>query len=89
MFKDATLTNLKVTTSDHSPLLLEPIKTNPILQEKSFRFENAWLCEPMCQQIIQEVLSEYKDRSFYDKISVCTEIYQSGDTRLHAVLKRE
>ncbi|KAK1371101.1 Endo/exonuclease/phosphatase domain-containing protein [Heracleum sosnowskyi] len=48
MFKDATLTNLEVSTSNHCPLLLEFYKAQQVILNRSFRFENAWLREPMC-----------------------------------------
>lgn len=40
------LLNLEISTSDHSPVLLEPIRINQTAGVKAFRFENAWLPEP-------------------------------------------
>lgn len=54
MFKDARLTNIEVTTSDHCHLLLEPCICNAIHTVRPFRIENAWLREPMCKQIVEE-----------------------------------
>lgn len=48
IFKEAKLTNLEVSTSDHFPILLEPLLCNFVITDKPFRFENAWLREPMC-----------------------------------------
>lgn len=56
MFKDVTLTNLEVSTSDHYPLLLEFYKVHQVVKSRAFRFENAWLCKPMCQQLMADVL---------------------------------
>lgn len=73
-FKDATLTNLEVSTSDHCPLLLEFYKTQQIIQNKSFRFENAWLREPMCKQLVEDVWVRNQHRTFYDKLAECASV---------------
>lgn len=74
MFKDATITNLEVSTSDHCPLLLEFYKVQQSIQTKSFRFENAWLREPMCKQLITDVWFRNQGRSFYEKIAECADV---------------
>lgn len=74
IFKDAKLLNLEVTTSDHCPILLEMHKVNIVAQVKRFRFENAWLREPMCQKIVEEVWNNSSNQSFYAKIEECSEI---------------
>lgn len=68
-FKDATLTNLEVSTSDHCPLLLEFYKSQQTIQPKRFRFENAWLREPMCKLLVEDVWVRNQGRTFYDKIA--------------------
>ncbi|KAL8118945.1 hypothetical protein AgCh_016437 [Apium graveolens] len=57
MFPEAKLYNLEVSTSDHCPILLDLHSTIFGFQTKSFRFENAWLREPMCQRIVEDVWS--------------------------------
>lgn len=74
IFKDAKLLNLEVTTSDHCPILLETHKVNIVAQEKRFRFENAWLREPMCQKVVEDVWNNSSNQSFYAKIEECSEI---------------
>ncbi|KAK1390943.1 hypothetical protein POM88_019121 [Heracleum sosnowskyi] len=74
LFKDAKLTNLEVSTSDHSPLWLEPHIAIQCTFKKTFRFENAWLREPMCYHLVEDVWNNYADRSFYDKINQCSEV---------------
>ncbi|XP_074342861.1 uncharacterized protein LOC141680570 [Apium graveolens] len=44
---------------------------------KRFRFENAWLREPMCQKIVEEVWSSGMSRSFYEKLEECSKILSS------------
>lgn len=46
-FKDAKLSTLEVSTSDHCPIFLEPLIEKTIIRPHRFRFENAWLRDPM------------------------------------------
>lgn len=48
-FQEAKLTNMGITTSDHCPILLEPVSQSRTMYVKRFKFENAWLREPMCR----------------------------------------
>lgn len=74
MFKDATLINLEVSTSDHSPILLERFKDKEVFRERDFRFENAWLREPMCQELVKDVWNNNEGRTFFEKLHECLEI---------------
>lgn len=77
VFTEAKLTNIEVSTSDHSPIFLEPkIVTKP-LQVKRFKFENAWLREPMCLQIVKETWSMHQHKSIQEKIALCSETLSS------------
>ncbi|KAK1405484.1 hypothetical protein POM88_005089 [Heracleum sosnowskyi] len=53
-FGEAKLTNMKITTSDHSPILLESFTSSNVVRTKQIRFENAWLRDPMCGKIVEE-----------------------------------
>ncbi|XP_074377571.1 uncharacterized protein LOC141719089 [Apium graveolens] len=57
IFKDACLFNLEVR----------------INTAKRFRFENAWLREPMCKQIMDAAWNGNGESSFYDKLFHCAE----------------
>ncbi|XP_073017767.1 uncharacterized protein [Primulina eburnea] len=46
LFLDAQFSNLVVTISDHSPLLLKTIQPEVFIQKCKFRFDNKWLREP-------------------------------------------
>lgn len=62
-FGEMKLTNLEISTSDHTPIFFEPVvllRTNHV---KRFRFENAWLREPMCLEIVRETWSKYGEKS--------------------------
>ncbi|XP_074374624.1 uncharacterized protein LOC141715036 [Apium graveolens] len=73
LFKDAKLTNLEVSTFDHCPILLEPQVCNIFFRDRPFRFENAWLREPMCYQLVEDAWSNNVG-SFYNKLSFVSEI---------------
>lgn len=65
MFKDITLTNQEASTSDHYPLFLELYRVCHEVRTRQFRFENAWLHEPMCQQSVIDVWQKNEEHSFY------------------------
>lgn len=54
LFKDAKLVNLEVSTSDHSPILLEPVVAALSPRIRKLKFENAWLREPVCKFIVED-----------------------------------
>lgn len=58
------------------------------MQDKSFRFENAWLREPTCHQIIKDAWSKNKDGSFYDKINECTAVLSAWGQEITGSFKR-
>lgn len=68
IFTVVKLTNLEIITSDHSPIFLEPAIVSQVIGMKTFRFENAWLREPMCLQIVEEVWHRHSGRSLQDKL---------------------
>lgn len=53
-FPDGFVQNLEYTTSNHSPLLLCPWKRDFIKRASRFRFENVWLSEVECGEIIRK-----------------------------------
>lgn len=73
-FVDAKLTNLMISTSDHSPILLEPFQLTRNRGLKKFRFENAWLRDPTCQKIVQQTWQEHQDKTLEEKITLCSNI---------------
>ncbi|XP_074348419.1 uncharacterized protein LOC141687147 [Apium graveolens] len=54
MFPTGKLYNLEGSFSDHSPILLIPEASKKFTVQRKFRFENAWLTEPMCAQLVLE-----------------------------------
>ncbi|XP_062099843.1 uncharacterized protein LOC133805695 [Humulus lupulus] len=74
MFPMAKLFNLELSTSDHSPLLLEPRFTQSSPLEKKFHFENAWLREPVFQQIVSDVWDSCTNRDIQGKLAYCGQV---------------
>lgn len=54
-FADARLINMEISTSDHSPILLMTRTISHTYGAKDFRFENAWLKDPMCRKIVEDI----------------------------------
>lgn len=89
-FQNAKLTNLEVTTSDHCLILLEPVIETAVVQKRRFRFENAWLREPMCKKIVEETWEKVQNgATFHDKISSCTEVLSSWGQEVTGNFRRK
>lgn len=73
IFSIARLLNLKVTSSDHCPIFLDPDQKIITFHHRSFRFENAWLFEPMCKLIVMDIWENSGDIEFDHKIALCAE----------------
>lgn len=59
--------------SDHSAILLVPLVYNKSVRKHRFKFENAWLTEPMCTQIIKDGWQGNQEATIQDKIKSCSE----------------
>lgn len=73
-FVDVKLINLKISTSDHAPILLEPYTQSCPVKVSHFRFENAWLRYPMCGNIVEEAWQLNQDKPLTEKIKFTSEI---------------
>ncbi|XP_030478041.1 uncharacterized protein LOC115695088 [Cannabis sativa] len=71
MFNSAKLYNLEISTSDYSPILLELFTTAVQQQVTRFHFENAWLREPFCYQLIEDCWDDSGDVEVQQKIQRC------------------
>lgn len=70
-FADIRLTNLEISTSDHNPIYLEPKVLIPFTPTRSFKFENAWLREPICRQIVEDIWDRHQGDSLQNKLREC------------------
>lgn len=73
VFVNAKLVNLEISTSDHCPILLEPITVNTTPRSRKLKFENAWLREPVCWQIVEDSWRTHQNQAFQIKVSRCLE----------------
>ncbi|KAL8119408.1 hypothetical protein AgCh_016796 [Apium graveolens] len=73
MFEMVKVYNLEGSPSDHSPLLLIPEQQSRGNKRKQFRFENAWLTEPVCFQIIKDCWEEEGNRNVNQKVRRCAD----------------
>lgn len=73
-FSASKLTNLEVSTSDPCPIFFEPFTTVAVNTVKHFRFENAWLREPMCFQIVKDTWELHQEKTLQQKLLMCSEI---------------
>lgn len=69
--RNATLFNLEVTTSDHTPIFLVLNKCISHTNTRRFHFKNAWLREPMCKDIVMHCWDSNKIFKFNHKLLAC------------------
>lgn len=72
VFPAASLINLEFSSSDHNPLLLHPSPGQTTQYHTSFRFENAWLKEPMCMQIVKDHWADGGNLDLVQKLTRCS-----------------
>lgn len=73
LFDLAKVYNLEGSQSDHSSLLFCPETRIRAKRNRKFRFENAWLTEPMCFQIVKDCWEEDNSCNILQKVNKCAE----------------
>lgn len=76
MFPTAKVYNLEGSPSDHSPLLVVPESQHKGVKNHKFRFENAWLLDPVCFQIVKDCWDDPGSNNVVHKLSNCVESLQ-------------
>lgn len=71
IFPDARVENLAASGSDHSPILLKVIKMIYRPVENRFRFENSWLRESDCKEVVESAWSSATNVDIQKNIEVC------------------
>lgn len=71
-FVEARLINMEISTSDYNPILLVPRTVSHTNIKKNFRFENAWLRDPMCRKIVEDSWHLNQEKSLHEKIDSCS-----------------
>ena len=72
LFPLARLVNMEVSISDHSPLWLDLGLNRARRFPRRFKFENAWVREPMCRQIILDLWLKHHAGPFSLKLQCCS-----------------
>uniref|UniRef100_A0A803PR88 Reverse transcriptase domain-containing protein n=1 Tax=Cannabis sativa TaxID=3483 RepID=A0A803PR88_CANSA len=62
---------MEISSSDHCPILLISCVQDVYPTKKRFRFENAWLREPMCAQIVKDSWELCHLKTVTEKIDYC------------------
>lgn len=71
IYKEATLFNIEISTSDHTPIFLELNNSITIANSRRFRFENAWLKEAMCKDIVLDCWESNGELGYSQKLQAC------------------
>ncbi|XP_062088814.1 uncharacterized protein LOC133795381 [Humulus lupulus] len=71
-FQEVILTNLAFSSSDHSPIFLEPEPNCRGVVVNHFRYENVWSREPLCAQIVMNCWDLHNQLSIVEKIKICS-----------------
>lgn len=72
LFPIARLENNEISASDHCPIWLNLGVHKLVKVARRFRFENAWVREPMCKQIVQDNWEMHSTDPLQRKIKCCS-----------------
>lgn len=70
-FQTAQLFNLEISVSDHSPILLQPVEVQKYIMTRRFRFENAWLTDQKCLDLVRDNWNTRNSNSIQEKLVRC------------------
>lgn len=83
LFPAATVTVLEVSTSDHLPLFLEVNQKMYVHKARKFRFENMWIKENQCLQLVKESWDEMVGKTIVEKVEyVCLKLEEWGGGKI-------
>lgn len=71
LFPDAEIQVLEVSTSDHLPLLLQLNRQIYVPKTRRFRFENVWICDVECMNLVKESWTANGIGNILEKIEFC------------------
>ncbi|XP_019167877.1 PREDICTED: uncharacterized protein LOC109163583 [Ipomoea nil] len=72
MFDGAEACSLTCTYSDHMPLLLTPVATVNTMRQKRFLFDNMWLREDRCREVVAQSWERTVGRDVLVRIECCS-----------------
>ncbi|XP_062080922.1 uncharacterized protein LOC133785722 [Humulus lupulus] len=67
------LTNLEISSLDHCPIDLDPKPRTYVHVTQSFQFENSWLKEPLCAQIVSNNWEVCASMNWEGKMDHCSQ----------------
>ncbi|XP_019158162.1 PREDICTED: uncharacterized protein LOC109154879 [Ipomoea nil] len=80
LFNGATTCSLTCPYSDHSPLLLTPVRVPNGVRRRHFCFDNLWLREDRCREIIDNSWGRTMGLDVLDRIAICgQDIWRWGE----------
>lgn len=88
LFPTSKVYNLEGSPSDHSPLLVIPESQLTSVRQHKFRFENAWLLEPACFQIVKDCWEGQDSLSVMQKLRGCAENLQIWGREITGCFKK-
>lgn len=71
LFPQAELRVMDVSTSDHLPIYIQLHKRIYMPKKRRFQFENVWLKEEECKQVVMNGWGEAGNRNIMEKIEYC------------------
>ena len=87
IFENARVVNLEMPTSDHSALLLDFLTGQKKIVRK-FRFENAWIKEADCREIVAGSWERNSNEDVQGKLLYCSKELQSWGDKLRTEFRR-
>uniref|UniRef100_A0A803NGP6 DUF4283 domain-containing protein n=1 Tax=Cannabis sativa TaxID=3483 RepID=A0A803NGP6_CANSA len=71
IFPQSRLINLESSPSDHNPIFLELECPPAFVQNYNFKFENAWLKDALCYEIVKSCWNDDNNSDIFAKINSC------------------
>lgn len=79
LFSNAKASSVEVPVSDHLPLVLHPSDSPPVRYYKSFKFENYWLSEKNCREVVTKSWENSHGLNIISRLTFCSsEIWRWG-----------
>ncbi|XP_019160723.1 PREDICTED: uncharacterized protein LOC109157277 [Ipomoea nil] len=72
LYEGAAAQSLAVPYSDHLPILITPLVVNRVRRRRRFCFDNMWLREESCKEIVQQSWERTNGFDLLERIRVCS-----------------
>ena len=71
MFPKAVVFSIEVTSSDHLPIFLNLNLSPHIVRRRRFRFENVWVSNQDCVDLILDYWERHQGSKIHNKLAAC------------------